>query len=188
MEKFELYFFIKPLIIIFIVAITLIVIQMFLKNLYNIEVLCIGGLLIVFGFYLLCTFLAISKDKFKNVSIDNENERFMLTAKNGQIMAIPFNNLEELGSATYSKAHENDADLNAVDYLVKCGYNPLAGISVLNKLSGTYPDLFTDHPSTDKRVQNIYNYVKEKYPQYISQGYNSTSYNQAIQSYIKGGR
>lgn len=94
MEKFELYFFIKPLIIIFIVAITLIVIQMFLKNLYNIEVLCIGGLLIVFGFYLLCTFLAISKDKFKNVSIDNENERFILTAKNGQIMAIPFNNLE----------------------------------------------------------------------------------------------
>lgn len=124
--------------------------------------------------------------KALNKNISSKLNSFGLTKGTWSNAAV--NKAQELGSATYSKAHENDADLNAIDYLVKCGYNPLAGISVLNKLSGTYPDLFTDHPSTDKRVQNIYNYVKEKYPQYISQGYNTTSYNEAVQNYIKNGR
>lgn len=129
------------------------------------------------------TYGANEAQKVLNKNISSKLNSFGLTKGTWSNAAV--NKAQELGSASYSKAHENDADLNAVDYLVKCGYNPLAGISVLNKIDGTYPDLFADHPSTDKRVQSIYNYVKEKYPQYISQGYNSTSYNQAIQTYVK---
>ena len=92
---------------------------------------------------------------------------------------------QELGEATYSKAHENDADLKAVDYMVKCGYNPLAGVSILSKIGVAYPDLFADHPSTDKRCQTVYNYVKQKYPQYISQGYDTQAYKDAYETYIK---
>lgn len=120
--------------------------------------------------------------KALNKNISSKLNTFGLEKNTWSNVAV--SKAQDLGNATYSKAHENDADLKAVDYLVKCGYNPLAGISVLNKLDGTYPDLFADHPSTDKRIQNIYTYVQEKYPQYISQGYNSSSYKQAYQSYI----
>lgn len=128
------------------------------------------------------TYGANEAQKALNNNISSKLNSFGLTKGTWSNAAV--NKAQELGNATYSKAHENDADLNAVDYLVKCGYNPLAGISVLNKLDGTYPDLFADHPSTDKRVQNIYNYVKQKYPQYISQGYNTNSYKEACNTYI----
>lgn len=120
--------------------------------------------------------------KVLNKNINSKLNSIGLTKGTWSNVAV--NKAYQLGTATYSKAHENDADLNAVDYLVKCGYNPLAGVSVLNKLDGKYPDLFADHPSTDKRIQNVYNYVKEKYPQYITQGYNSDSYRQALSDYI----
>ncbi len=103
----------------------------------------------------------------------------------GNVSDMAVNAAENLGNATYSKTHENDADLSAVDYVVKAGYNPLAGISILSKIGEAYPDLFSDHPSTDKRVLNIYNYVKAKYPRYISQGYNTAEYKQAYELYIK---
>ncbi len=98
---------------------------------------------------------------------------------------VAVNKTQELGTATYSKAHENDADLKAVDYMVKCGYNPLAGVSILSKIGVAYPDLFADHPSTDKRCQTVYNYVKQKYPQYISQGYDTQAYKDAYETYIR---
>ena len=98
---------------------------------------------------------------------------------------VAVNKTQELGEATYSKAHENDADLKAVDYMVKCGYNPLAGVSILSKIGVAYPDLFADHPSTDKRCQTVYNYVKQKYPQYISQGYDTQAYRDAYETYIR---
>lgn len=98
---------------------------------------------------------------------------------------VAVNKTQELGEATYSKSHENDADLKAVDYMVKCGYNPLAGVSILSKIGVAYPDLFADHPSTDKRCVAVYNYIKEKYPQYISQGYDTQAYKEAYETYIK---
>lgn len=83
----------------------------------------------------------------------------------------------------YSRVQEGDADLQAVDFLVKAGYNPLAGVSALYKIGDNYSDLFVDHPSTDKRVATIFNYVKEKYPQYAKQGYSTAAYKEAAQRY-----
>lgn len=120
--------------------------------------------------------------KALNKSVSSKLNTFGLTKGTWTNAAV--NKVQDLGNATYSKAHENDADLDAIDYMVKCGYNPLAGISILNKIGVAYPDLFADHPSTDKRVRNIYDYVKQKYPQYISQGYNTEAYQDAYKTYI----
>lgn len=84
-------------------------------------------------------------------------------------------------SSKYSRVHENDADIYAVDYMVKSGYNPLAGISILFKIGDVYKDFFSDHPSTEKRLANIYNYVKQKYPYYLNQGIDVESYWTAVE-------
>ena len=84
-----------------------------------------------------------------------------------------------------SRGQEKDADMLSIDYVVAAGYNPLAGISIMNKIGNNYADFWSDHPSTDKRVISMYNYIKQKYPQYLEQGYDTYSYKQALANYIK---
>ena len=91
----------------------------------------------------------------------------------------------DAAEAKYNRGQETDADLLAIDYVVAAGYNPLAAISIMNKIGENYPDLFTDHPSTDKRVISMYNYIKKKYPAFLDAGYDTYSYKQAIATYIK---
>lgn len=93
------------------------------------------------------------------------------------------NTAGQMVETKYSRVQESDADLQAVDFLVKSGYNPLAGVSVLYKIGENYADLFADHPSTDKRVTKIYSYVKEKYPEYSSKGYYTEAYKEASNIY-----
>ena len=88
-------------------------------------------------------------------------------------------------TSTLQRGRENDADLLGIDYLVKKGYNPLAGISIMYKIGDVYPDLFVDHPSTDKRVVTMYNYVAEKYPQYLSKGFDTDAYREAVSKYVR---
>ena len=38
-------------------------------------------------------------------------------------------------TSTMQRGRENDADLMSIDFLVKKGYNPLAGISIMSKIS-----------------------------------------------------
>ena len=85
----------------------------------------------------------------------------------------------------YGRSLEKDADLLAVDFIVAAGYNPLAGISIMNKIGDNYMDFWSDHPSTDKRIKTMYNYIKEKYPAYLDLQYDSYSYKQAVANYIK---
>lgn len=80
-----------------------------------------------------------------------------------------------------SRGAETKADLASVDYLVNAGYNPLASISLMNKISGNYFDIFSDHPSGGKRIKKIYKYISQNYPEYLEKGYNSTSYERALQ-------
>ena len=84
-----------------------------------------------------------------------------------------------------SRGQEKDADLLSIDYVVAAGYNPLAGISIMNKIGNNYADFWSDHPSTDKRVISMYNYIKQKYPQYLNQGYETYSYKQALAKYVR---
>ena len=74
--------------------------------------------------------------------------------------------VQELSSAKLSRKDEFEADLSGVDLLVKAGYNPLAMVSVLNKICGNYIDIISTHPSGEKRLMNVYDYVAYNYSEW----------------------
>lgn len=70
-----------------------------------------------------------------------------------------------------SKKYENKADLRAIDYLVKSGYNPVSGIIVGNKIF-TEPvsdwGFLSSHPKGSKRLLEMYKYIYVKYPSFLN--------------------
>ena len=88
---------------------------------------------------------------------------------------------QNLSMKKMSRNEESEADVTAVDLMVKAGYNPLAMVSVLYKISGNYVDFFEDHPSGDKRTMYIYNYITYTYPEQAKKGYNSDAYKQFME-------
>lgn len=70
-----------------------------------------------------------------------------------------------------SKKYEQKADLNGIDYMVKAGYDPIAAITMGNKIFGEpiWDWGFTyTHPKGSKRLIDMYKYIYVKYPQYIN--------------------
>lgn len=67
------------------------------------------------------------------------------------------------------KKFEIKADKTAIDYMVNAGYNPVAYIAVMNKISGE-PNWFersSSHPSGTERLNYMYEYIYSKYPEYL---------------------
>lgn len=87
---------------------------------------------------------------------------------------------ESLSTSKLSRNDEFEADLSAVDLLIKANYTPLALISVLNKICGNYLDVISTHPSGEKRLMNIYDYTNYNYSSWVKKGYNTTSYSNAL--------
>lgn len=57
------------------------------------------------------------------------------------------------------------ADKSAVDLMVNAGYNPLALITILNKIGKQYRfDAFSNHTLVSRRMMLIYEYIYTKYP------------------------
>lgn len=57
------------------------------------------------------------------------------------------------------------ADKTAVDYMVNAGYNPLAIITILNKIGKQYRyDAFSNHTLVSRRMMLVYEYIYTKYP------------------------
>lgn len=57
------------------------------------------------------------------------------------------------------------ADKTAVDYMVNADYNPLAIITILNKIGKQYRyDVFSNHTLVSRRMMLIYEYIYTKYP------------------------
>lgn len=80
-----------------------------------------------------------------------------------------------------SRKDEYEADLTGVDIMVNAGYNPLAMIVMLYKISSEdYIEFFYDHPTGIKRIMNCYDYIKYNYPDYIKYGYDSPTYEDAL--------
>ncbi len=75
-----------------------------------------------------------------------------------------------------SRTEEYEADITGADLMTKAGYNPLAMVSVLYKISGNYVDVISTHPSGDKRTMYVYDYITYTYPAKVKAGYNSASY------------
>ena len=62
------------------------------------------------------------------------------------------------------------ADKQAVDYMVNAGYNPLAMIVILNKISKQYRyDVFSNHTLISRRMMKIYEYIYTKYPSILAE-------------------
>ncbi|MBO6180353.1 hypothetical protein J6O86_01540 [bacterium] len=57
------------------------------------------------------------------------------------------------------------ADKSAVDLMVNAGYNPLALITIFNKIGKQYRfDAFSNHTLASRRMMLIYEYIYTKYP------------------------
>ena len=57
------------------------------------------------------------------------------------------------------------ADKAAVDYMINADYNPLALITILNKIGKQYRyDVFSNHTLVSRRMMLIYEYIYKKYP------------------------
>ena len=87
---------------------------------------------------------------------------------------------QTLAASKLSRNDELEADITGVDLMTKGGYNPLAMISLLSKITGSYIDILESHPSGEKRILNAYNYIEYNYPEKIQQGYKSESYTKAM--------
>ncbi len=87
---------------------------------------------------------------------------------------------QELATSKVSRNDEFEADLTGIDLMTKANYDPKAMISLLNKISSSYIDFASSHPSGEKRLLNIYNYIEYNYPQKLKTTYNTTSYKNAL--------
>ena len=79
----------------------------------------------------------------------------------GKLIVMKFN----------SKAYEYKADEIGIDYMVKAGYNPIAMITIMNKIGGESIfdwGTFTSHPKTSSRLMKDYEYIYKKYPSFLT--------------------
>lgn len=91
-------------------------------------------------------------------------------------------------SRKVTKRAEARADIRGIDFMTKAGYNPMAAISIMNKIMNRRWDGLSDHPSGDKRLIAAYHYIAKTYPKYLVVGYDTSSYERAmtyIQSQLK---
>ena len=119
----------------------------------------------------------VAKQSIVNVLTSNAiaNANVTEDVKTG---AVLINNLTML---KMSRKQEYEADITGVDLMIKAGYNPLAMVSLLYKISGNYVDFASDHPSGDKRTMYIYDYMTYTYPAKVKASYNSDAYKQFMQ-------
>ena len=84
-------------------------------------------------------------------------------------------NSEYLKSKT-SLNDQKEADMTAVDLVVKAGYNPLALVVVITKMPGTNLELVMGKPANSERAMSAYNYITYNYPDKIKAGYGCQEY------------
>ena len=61
--------------------------------------------------------------------------------------------------------YDMKADKTSVDLMVNAGYNPLAIITIMNKIGKQYRyDAFSNHTLVSRRMMLIYEYIYTKYP------------------------
>lgn len=61
--------------------------------------------------------------------------------------------------------YDMKADKTSVDLMVNAGYNPLAIITILNKIGKQYRyDAFSNHTLVSRRMMLLYEYIYTKYP------------------------
>jgi len=84
-------------------------------------------------------------------------------------------NSEYWNSKTYLK-DQKEADMTAVDLMVKAGYNPLALVVVITKMPGTNLELVMGKPANSERAMSAYNYIAYNYADKLKAGYGCQEY------------
>ena len=104
--------------------------------------------------------------------IDNDDElAYVLSHEIAHSVEAYGGMIKYMAMKSNSKKYEQKADLNAIDYMVKAGYNPVAAITLGNKIFGepVWDWGFTYlHPKGSKRLMDMYKYIYVKYPQYLN--------------------
>lgn len=104
--------------------------------------------------------------------IDNDDElAYVLSHEIAHSVEAYGGMIKYMAMNANSKKYEQKADLNAIDYMVKAGYNPVAAITMGNKIFGepVWDWGFTYlHPKGSKRLIDMYKYIYVKYPQYLN--------------------
>ncbi len=104
--------------------------------------------------------------------IDNDDElAYVLSHEIAHSVEAYGGMIKYMAMNANSKKYEQKADLNGIDYMVKAGYDPIAAITIGNKLFGepiwdwgcTYL-----HPKGSKRLIEMYKYIYVKYPKYLN--------------------
>ena len=71
---------------------------------------------------------------------------------------------------------KKEADMTAVDLMVKANYNPLALVVVITKMPGTNLELVMGHPANAERAMSVYDYLAYNYPEKVKAGYGCQEY------------
>ena len=71
---------------------------------------------------------------------------------------------------------QKEADMTAVDLMVKAGYNPLALVVVITKMPGTNLELVMGKPANSERAMSAYDYLAYNYPEKVKAGYGCQEY------------
>ena len=71
---------------------------------------------------------------------------------------------------------KKEADMTAVDLMVKANYNPLALVVVITKMPGTNLELVLGQPANTERAMSAFNYLAYNYPEKVKAGYGCQEY------------
>ena len=71
---------------------------------------------------------------------------------------------------------KKEADMTAIDLMVKANYNPLALVVVITKMPGTNLELVMGIPANSERAMSAYNYLAYNYPEKVKAGYGCQEY------------
>lgn len=126
--------------------------------------------------------------------IDNDDElAYILAHEIAHDMDFYGGYLKYIAMNANSKKYELKADTVAIDLMVAAGYNPIAAITIGNKIFAEpiFDWGFTyTHPKGSKRLLTMYKYIVIKYPQYLNspmtQNVYYKNFEQALSKEIKG--
>ena len=104
--------------------------------------------------------------------IDNDDElAFILSHEIAHSVEAYGGMMKYISMTSNAKKYELKADLNGIDYMVKSGYDPIAAITIMNKIAGEPVwdwGFMSTHPKGSKRLIAMYKYIYVKYPQYLN--------------------
>ena len=117
--------------------------------------------------------IIVYQDAYKNMENIDEMAAFIareivIASRSYDGVANGF--LRSLQIKAAPKKFEIVADKQAVDFMVKSGYNPIGLITYIQKtVSQKRQDLISTHNLTSKRLAIIYEYIYTKYPYYLKE-------------------